>query len=112
GTSGGGSTGSCPVISDFTGWPTGKGPADIGALAVTSFKPHTGDAYSGAGYAWTFAYVASLQFTKLTGDTTNNSYLASHFDCTQAAPGNSTTSGSRATVDDRAFGDLPLEIFI
>ena len=112
GTGGSGGAGTCPVISDFATWPSGKGPSNIGPLAVTNFKPHTGDAYSGAGYAWTFAYVASLQYTQLTGDTTNNDYLVSHFDCTQAGPGNSTTSGSRATVDDRAFGDLPLEIFI
>ena len=103
-----GSGGSCPVISDFQTWPAGKGPADIGAAAVTAFKPHTGDAYSGAGYAWTFAYVASLQFTQLTNDTTNNAYLVSHFDCGQAGPDNSTS----ATVDTRAFGDLPLEIFV
>ena len=75
---------------------------------MTNFKPHTGDAYSGAGYAWTFAYVASLQFTQLTNDTTNNAYLVSHFDCGQAGPDNSST----ATVDTRAFGDLPLEIFV
>ena len=104
-----GSSGSCPAaISDFQSWPSGKGPADIGAAAVTAFKPHTGDAYSGAGYAWTFAYVASLQFTQLTNDTTNNAYLVSHFDCGQAGPDNS----SSATVDTRAFGDLPLEIFV
>jgi len=103
----GGSTGTCPSI-DFGTWPSGKGPSDIGKLAVTNFKPHTGDAYSGAGYAWTFAYVGSLQFTKLTGDTTNNSYLISKFDCSQTGPGNTST----ASVDDRAFGDLPLEIFL
>ncbi len=107
GSAAAGSSGSCTTISDFSTWPSGKGPADIGPLAVTNFKPHTGDAYSGAGYAWTFAYVASLQFTQLTNDTTNNAYLVSHFDCTQAGPDNSTS----ATVDTRAFGDLPLEIF-
>jgi hypothetical protein len=108
GSSGGGGSGACPSISDFASWPSGKGPADIGKLAVNNFKPHTGDAYSGAGYAWTFAYVASLQYTVLTGDSTNNSYLVSHFDCTQTGPDNS----SSATVDTRAFGDLPLEIFL
>jgi hypothetical protein len=107
GTPAGGSSGSCPSV-DFGTWPSGKGPADIGPLAVTNFKPHTGDAYSGAGYAWTFAYVGSLQFTQLVNDTTNNSYLISHFDCTQTGPDNS----SSATVDTRAFGDLPLEIFL
>ncbi len=107
GGSGGSAMSGCPT-ADFGTWPTGKGPADIGALAVTAFKPHTGDAYSGAGYAWTFAYYAALQFTKLTGDSANNSYLISHFDCTQQGPDNS----SSATVDTRAFGDLPLEIFL
>ena len=108
GGSAGGSSGTCPTVSDFDTWPSGQAPADIGSLAVASFEPHTGDAYSGTGYAWTFAYFGSLQFTKLTGDTTNNSYLISDFDCSQQGPDNSST----ATVDDRAFGDLPLEIFL
>jgi unsaturated rhamnogalacturonyl hydrolase len=107
GTNVAGST-SCPVVSDFATWPSGKGPSDIGKAAVNAFKSHTNDAYTGAGYAWTFAYVASLQFTLLTGDTTNNSYLISHFDCTQAGPDYS----SGVSVDNRAFGDLPLEIFL
>ena len=105
---GGAGTGTCPAVSEFGTWPSGKGPADIGKLAVNNFKSHTGDAYGGAGYAWTFAYFGSLQFTKLTGDTTNNDYLVSHFDCNQAGPNNATN----ATVDDRAFGDLPLEIYV
>jgi rhamnogalacturonyl hydrolase YesR len=107
GTGGGGSTGTCPSV-DFGTWPSGKGPLDIGKLAVTNFKPHMGDAYSGAGYAWTFAYFGSLQFTKTTGDTTNNAALIAGFSCTQAGPSNTTGS----TVDDRAFGDLPLEIYL
>jgi unsaturated rhamnogalacturonyl hydrolase len=102
-----GTTGSCPS-ADFGTWSTGKAPADIGKLAANNFKSHTGDAYSGAGYAWTFAYFGSLQFTQLTGDTTNNDYLVSHFDCSQAGPSN----GTSASVDDRAFGDLPLEIYL
>jgi unsaturated rhamnogalacturonyl hydrolase len=107
GIAAGGSTGSCPAV-DFGTWPTGKGPADIGKLAVNNFKPHTGDDYGGAGYAWTFAYFGSLQFTQLTGDTSNNDYLVSKFDCNQAGPDN----GASASVDTRAFGDLPLEIYL
>jgi rhamnogalacturonyl hydrolase YesR len=103
----GGSTGTCPVV-DFGTWASGKGPADIGKLAANNFKSHTADGYGGAGYAWAFAYVGSLQFTKLTGDTTNNSYLISKFDCSQQGPDNT----SSASVDYRAFGDLPLEIFL
>ena len=111
GTNAAGST-SCPTVSDFATWPSGKGPSDIGKLAVTNFKSHTGDDYGGAGYAWTFSYFGALQFTKLTGDTANNATLISGFERyasgSTAAPDNSTS----ATVDTRAFGDLPLEIYI
>ena len=112
GTAQGGSTGACPVTSEFATWPSGKGPLDIGKLAVNNFKSHTGDAYGGAGYAWTFTYVASLQFTKLIEDTATNTTLIMGFERYAsggtAPPSNDTSS----TVDDRAFGDLPLEIFI
>ena len=109
---GGATSTACPTVSDFATWPANKGPSDIGKLAVTNFKSHTGDAYGGAGYAWTFAYVGSLQFTNLTGDNTTNSTLIQAFEPyasgSTAAPDNSAT----ATVDDRAFGDLPLEIYL
>jgi len=112
GSTGSGGSGSCVAVSDFTSWPSGKGPADIGKLAVNNFKGHTGDDYGGAGYAWTFAYFGSLQLTKTTGDSTNNASLISAFEPyasgSEASPDNSAT----ATVDTRAFGDLPLEIFI
>lgn len=109
----GGGSATCPAVpTDLATWPDGKGPLDIGKLAVANFKSHTGDAYGGAGYAWTFAYVASLQFTKLTGDSATNATLISGFDRyasgSTAAPDNSAS----ATVDDRAFGDLPLEIYM
>jgi rhamnogalacturonyl hydrolase YesR len=101
-------TGTCPAVSEFGTWPSGKGPADIGQLAVENFKPRTSESYGGDGYAWTFGYVGSLQFTDTTGDTTNNDFLVSKFSCTQQGPDNGTT----ASVDTRAFGDLPLEIFV
>ncbi|MEI9950114.1 MAG: glycoside hydrolase family 88 protein [Pseudomonadota bacterium] len=114
GTAQGGGTGTCPVIADFATWPSGKGPLEIGKLAVNNFKSHTGDAYGGAGYAWTFTYVGSLQFTKLTADSTTNATLITGFERYAsggtAAPTNAAPPN--ATVDDRAFGDLPLEIFI
>lgn len=110
-TADGGSTGDgteCPSVSEFETWSAGKGPAEIGKAAVENFKPRTSETYGGDGYAWTFGYVGSLQFTQVTGDSTNNDYLVSKFDCSQDGPDNSAT----ASVDTRAFGVLPLEIFI
>ena len=110
GSAAGGSSGSCPAVSDFQSWPAGKGPADIGKLAVTDFKGHTGDAYGGAGYALAFSWFGALRFTKLTGDTANNQTLISAFE--PYATGAMTVDNSAtATVDSRAFGDLPLEIY-
>jgi unsaturated rhamnogalacturonyl hydrolase len=110
----GGAPGSCAPINDFASWPSGKGPTEIGKAAVEVFKPHTGDSYGGAGYAWAFAYMGSLQLTKLTGDSASNSKLISDFERyasgRSAAPKNGAPPN--ATVDDRAFGDLPLEIFL
>jgi len=108
----GGSTGTCPVINDFATWPSGKTPLEIGKLAVNNFKSHTGDAYGGAGYAWTFTYVGSLQFTKLTMDSATNATLISGFDRYASGGTAAPSNAANATVDDRAFGDLPLEIFI
>ncbi len=108
GAAGSTGAGTCPEIPAFSTWDAGKGPADIGKLAVDNFKPRTSETYGGDGYAWTFGYVGSLQFTQTVGDTTNNEYLVSKFDCNQKGPDN----GSTASVDTRAFGDLPLEIFI
>jgi unsaturated rhamnogalacturonyl hydrolase len=109
GGQGGGTPGSCVAVTEFNDWPAGKGPTDIAKAAVNNFKSHTKDAYTGAGYAWTFAYVGSLQFTKMSGDTATNTKLISDFDGYNS---DSVSNASNATVDDRAFGDLPLEIFI
>jgi len=66
------------------------------------------DNYSGDGYAWTFGYVGSLEFTKLIEDTANNDAMVAKFDCSMAGPDN----GTSASVDYRAFGDLPLELYL
>jgi len=104
--------GVCPIVAEFDSWPMGMGPAEIGALAVNNFMDHTGDDYGGAGYAWTFAYVGSLHFTRITSDATTNTSLITAFEPyasgSRVAPDNS----AKATVDTRAFGDLPLEIFL
>lgn len=112
GQAGGGAA--CASVAEFATWPAGKGPAEIGKLAIENFKSHTGDAYGGAGYAWTFAYVGSLQLTQLNGDAASNMKLIQDFE--RYATGNtappSNAPAPTSSVDDRAFGDLPLEIFI
>jgi rhamnogalacturonyl hydrolase YesR len=106
----------CPTVSDFGTWPSGKAPTDIGALAANEFKSHTGADYGGDGYALGFSWYGALQFTKITGDTASNMGLITAFEpyltgskASKASPNNAANS---ATVDDRAFGVLPLEIYL
>jgi unsaturated rhamnogalacturonyl hydrolase len=111
GAGGGGSTGSCPTIN-FGTWTSGKDPLTVGKLGTSYFMKNQLQAgldnYGGDGYAWTFGYVGSLQFTQTTADTTNGSSMIGKFDCGMTGPDN----GTSASVDTRAFGDLPLEIFL
>ena len=101
----------------MTAWPSGKGPADIGPKAVSNFKsylggmlPITSNTYGGAGYALAFTWFGALRFSKFVGDTTNNTYFIQQFE--PYASGSVTVdNGTSATVDSRAFGDLPLEIY-
>jgi rhamnogalacturonyl hydrolase YesR len=118
GGSGTGGANACPQIADFmTAWPSGKGPADIGPKAVSNFKSYLGgmlpinsNTYGGAGYALAFTWFGALRMSKLLGDTTNNTYFIQQFE--PYATGSVTVdNGTSATVDSRAFGDLPLEIY-
>ena len=111
GADGGGTTG-CPSVNDFATWPTSKGPTDIGKLATTDFKSHSQDPYSSAGYPWAFCYHGAVGFAAVIGDATTKTSLITAFEPyasgATASPDNSTT----ATVADRAFGVLPLEVFV
>jgi unsaturated rhamnogalacturonyl hydrolase len=111
GGSAGAMPGGCVAVDDFTNWPSGKGPADIGKLVVSDFKTHESDTYGGAGYALAFAWYGALKYTVTTGDTTNNMQLITAFE--PYASGMTTVpNDASSTIDQRAFGVLPLEIYI
>ena len=109
----GGSAGAsqCTTVSDFATWPAMDGPLDVGKLAVSDFKGHTGDEYGGAGYSLALSWYGALRFTELTGDTASNMKLIGDF-----APylngTKSVDNSATASVDYRVFGVLPLEIYL
>jgi unsaturated rhamnogalacturonyl hydrolase len=131
GSSAGGSGGnaqggtSCPTSAEFSNWPD-KTPLDVGKAAVNDFLSQTQNGYGGTGnagdgYAWAFAYFGALQFTKTTNDTATNAKLISDYAKFLASglplppngpPGGGGTGGIVTGVDQRAFGDLPLEVFL
>ena len=109
GGAGGSSPSACPVISDFANWTSGKGPLDVGKLAVPDFKAHTNDAYD---YPVVLTWSSALRFTASTADSANNTALSSAWGSSKvksSPPPNPTGKGS---VDERVFGVLPLELYL
>ena len=102
GAGGSGGATTCPAIADFGNWTAGKGPADVGRLAANDFKSHTGDTYGGAGYALAFSWFGALRFTKLTGDTANNTTLITAFEPYATGQGRSTTRRRRRSIRARS----------
>ncbi|HYQ45434.1 MAG TPA: glycoside hydrolase family 88 protein [Polyangiaceae bacterium] len=108
---------SCPTVSDFATWPSNEqSPLEIGKAAAKAFLPHTLEGYGGDGYAWAFTYFGALQFTKLTSDTATNSKLVTDFDQflsgAKPVPANPSPKPGDNNVDTRAFGMLPLEVYL
>jgi unsaturated rhamnogalacturonyl hydrolase len=107
GAAGGSSAGACPVVSDFATWPTSKSPLELGKLAVTDFKSHTGESYH---YALALSWAGALRFTSLTADGSNNSALISTFNASTIKSNPPPNPIGKGDVDARVFGVLPLEI--
>jgi len=93
---------------------------------VTDFLSQTQNGYGGTGnagdgYAWAFAYFGALQFTKTASDATTNAKLISDYAKFLASgmplppngtPGGDGGGGGVTGVDQRAFADLPFEVFL
>jgi rhamnogalacturonyl hydrolase YesR len=83
-------------------------------------KGYGPDGRAGDGYAWAFTYFGALQLTKTTSDSATNGKLVSDYAKFLASglplPPNGPPGGTGGTagtgVDQRAFGDLPFEIFL
>jgi len=106
---GGGSPSTCPVVSDFATWPAGKGPLDLGKLAVTDFKTHTGEDYH---YALALSWAGALRFSSLTADASNDAALISTFNSSKIKSSPPPNPVGKGDVDARVYGVLPLEIYL
>ena len=106
GGGGGGSGGGSSCAPEFTNWPSGKSPQQIGALLTTNYLARARGAYH---YSDACAWYGALGFTKATGDTARNTQLVTNFDQYLSGAGYIPTG---TTVDDRVGGIVPLEIFI
>ena len=93
-------------VTEFTNWPAGKSPEQIGELLTTNYLARPRGAYH---YSDACTWYGALGFTKVTGDTTRNAQLVTNFSRYLSGAGY-VPSGT--TVDDRVSGIVPLEIFI
>ena len=107
----GGAGGTGGVDPNFTNWPTGSSPQEIGRRLVMNYLDRTLSLTAEMHYAEVGTWYGALTTTKLIPEATLDANLIARF-----AP-LLTTAGadaipSRAHVDDRIFGIVPLEIYL
>lgn len=99
----------------FTNWPAGASPAEIGKRVSEEFVAHKLDWEAGGTnevhYAHVCAGYGALQIARLTGDTNLQRRVIMKFEYL-LTPEGSNNIPSRAHVDDRVFGSVPLEIYL
>jgi len=101
--------GFCPEF-EFTAWPPGQSPAEIGKVVaenLTGRSVGTGEMH----YAQACTWYGALTLAALTQDTDLTSRLVTRFDPLLTAEGEGVIP-TRAHVDDRIFGIIPLEIYL
>ncbi len=105
-----------PGAADFSDWPAGTTPAEVGQrvaenVAACPFEYETNPKRDAVIYPEVIAAYGALSVAQLTGDTNLQARLAGKF-TRFLAPDGARRVSPRAHVDYRVFGIVPLEIFI
>lgn len=111
GSGGAGGAGACVVVPEFENWPSALSPTTVAASISDEFQSHTERDYGSDGYSFAFAWFGAINFTHLTDDTQANAALIDAFD-PYLNRQKTVDNGPTAGVDNRAFGMLPLEIYL
>jgi rhamnogalacturonyl hydrolase YesR len=98
-------------IKEFTDWPEGMSPAEVGKRVADHFivSPHQSQVQ--IIYPEVCTWYGSLTFAKLTGDKDLTASLIKRFDPLMNGP-ESHLIPSKRHVDDSVFGTIPLELYI
>ena len=96
-------------VAAFETWPVGSSPQEVGIRVVTNYVARPLALGAPMHYAEACTWYGALTTAKLVGDTALESALIARF-APILTPAGAAVLPTRAHVDDRVFGIVPLEI--
>jgi rhamnogalacturonyl hydrolase YesR len=102
-----------PAAALLGDWPAGRSPQEVGRRVIANYLARALPAGE-MHYAEACTWYGALTTARLTGDAALSARLVQRFDPILTPPSRAPSPiiPSRAHVDDRVFGIVPLEIFV
>jgi rhamnogalacturonyl hydrolase YesR len=97
---------------EFTDWPAGTAPQEIGKKLVTDMLPRWIPTRPSVHYAEDSTWYSALEFARLTNDQAMTDALVKRFDPWRTEEGQQKLISWQRHVDHNIFGIVPLELYI
>jgi len=97
---------------EFTNWPAGASPVEVGKKIVTNMIPRWIPTRPGVHYAEDSTWYSALEFAKLTNDPAMTAALVKRYDPWRTEEGQQKIVSWELHVDHNIFGIVPLELYI
>jgi rhamnogalacturonyl hydrolase YesR len=97
---------------EFTNWPAGMDPREIGKKIATDMIPRWIPRGPGVHYAEDSTWYSALEFAKLTNDQPLTDALVKRYDPWRTEEGQQKLVSWQRHVDHNIFGIIPLELYI
>jgi rhamnogalacturonyl hydrolase YesR len=97
---------------EFTKWPAGMEPREIGKKIVQDMIPRWIPTRPGVHYAEDSTWFSALEFAKLTKDQAMTDALVKRYDPWRTEEGQKKLISEQHHVDHTIFGIVPLELYI
>jgi rhamnogalacturonyl hydrolase YesR len=97
---------------DFTDWPAGTSPEEVGRKIVANMLPRWIPTKPSVHYAEDSTWYSALEFAKLTGDQAMTDALVKRYDPWRTEAGQQRIVSFQRHVDHAIFGIVPLELYI
>ena len=97
---------------EFTNWPAGTSPQEVGKKVVTDMLPRWIPTKPSVHYAEDSTWYSALEFAKLTNDQALTDALVKRFDPWRTEEGQQKLISWQRHVDHTIFGIVPLELYM
>ena len=97
---------------EFTNWPAGTSPQEIGKKIVKDMLPRWIPTRPGVHYAEDSTWYSALEFARLTNDQAMTDALVKRYDPWRTEEGQQKIVSFQKHVDHSIFGIIPLELYI